>query len=192
MNDLVETALPEKVRLAFEGRSWLSGSELAAALGINDKTFRRHIANGEIGYISIGVGQKRETRRFFLQHAADFLRMRTNGFRPAPAIIVEVSSPTPKHEPSLPANQRRAIRGQKVYFIKAGDTVKIGIAKNPHDRLRTLQVARPERLELLAVIAGGEKREAALHRRFSKHSIGGEWFRLEGELKTWIEAGCQP
>lgn len=73
-----------------------------------------------------------------------------------------------------------------VYFIKCGPFVKIGVARNPRKRLSGLQVAQTEKLELIATTTGGEAREAALHKRFAKYHVRGEWFRFERRLAEYI------
>jgi hypothetical protein len=68
-----------------------------------------------------------------------------------------------------------------VYAIEANTgQVKIGRAKNAKKRLNGLQTGSPVELTLLA--AGetnhADRVEAYLHRRYGKHRIRGEWFRL--------------
>jgi hypothetical protein len=42
-----------------------------------------------------------------------------------------------------------------------------------------------------AVLGGaGVKDEARLHKHFAAYRLNGEWFRKEGEVAEWIEAGC--
>jgi hypothetical protein len=79
--------------------------------------------------------------------------------------------------------------GRFVYFIRAAKTgaIKIGFSKiDPACRLKQIQVSTPEPLELLAHIAGGPRKERALHRRFAALRIRGEWFRPESELLAFV------
>jgi hypothetical protein len=73
-----------------------------------------------------------------------------------------------------------------VYFVRAGDRVKIGKAKDVHKRLTDLQTSAPHKLELLAVAAGGYDEEGAYHRLFARSRLVGEWFRLDAEIVAEI------
>src|SRR5436853_7688747 len=76
----------------------------------------------------------------------------------------------------------------KTYFIQKGEygPVKIGRAAYPSKRLRELQVANPEKLQLLCTIDGDH--EAELHCLFDSYRLEGEWFRYDGAVAAWI---CQ-
>lgn len=70
-----------------------------------------------------------------------------------------------------------------VYFIAAvGGPIKIGLAVNPLDRLRSLQTAHPKKLRLLATVPGDHRAEAAYHQRFATHRLQGEWFAPHAEI----------
>jgi hypothetical protein len=86
------------------------------------------------------------------------------------------SSPQPK-EPSF------------IYFVVGGPFVKIGFSTSVRFRITSLQVGNPYRLSLLNSIPGDVDLERELHRRFSSYRAQGEWFRLEGDLATWIDGG---
>jgi hypothetical protein len=73
-----------------------------------------------------------------------------------------------------------------VYFIRLGDSVKIGTSKNLSGRLNTLSL-RPQNVMLL--LPGDWKIEHEYHDRFRQHWIQGEWFRYVGSLKTFINYG---
>ena len=83
----------------------------------------------------------------------------------------------------------KVVHGQ-IYFVGFRDYVKIGFTRGPLKyRLADLQTAAPERLAVLAVIDDGSTAsERALHKRFSAYRLEGEWFRFDGELKTFVEA----
>ena len=81
-----------------------------------------------------------------------------------------------------------------VYFIstKRKNVVKIGIANNPNKRLKTFQTANYEELIILRVIkvenrALAFKLETALHQKFKKYHIRGEWFKLTPTVINFIE-----
>ena len=77
-----------------------------------------------------------------------------------------------------------------IYFIKnkADAVIKIGYSKNAKKRLANLQTANPHELVLLGTIQGGLEHEAALHERFARSMLQGEWFRgdILGEVMAII------
>ena len=81
-----------------------------------------------------------------------------------------------------------------LYFISTTrkKVVKIGIANNPNKRLKTFQTANHEELIILRVIkvenrALAFKLETALHQKFKKYHIRGEWFKLTPTVIDFIE-----
>ena len=81
-----------------------------------------------------------------------------------------------------------------VYFIanQRKTVVKIGIANNPQKRLKTFQTANHEELIILRILKVKNRTEAfqietALHRKFIKHHIRGEWFKLNRTIQYFIE-----
>lgn len=68
--------------------------------------------------------------------------------------------------------------GQCVYFIQAvhGGPIKIGMSESPERRLSDLQVGSPYKLRIIGIAAGGQPREASLHKRLAAHRLHGEWF----------------
>lgn len=76
----------------------------------------------------------------------------------------------------------------KVYFIAAGEHVKIGhTTGDPAKRMEGLQVGCPFKMKLLGTIPGTREVERALHSRFRSSALGGEWFSLTGRVKELIE-----
>jgi len=73
-----------------------------------------------------------------------------------------------------------------IYFIKAGNCVKIGYSKNPTARLKELQTGNSKKLKLLCTIPGDFKTEAALHEVYKANKQQGEWFSYTGKLKNSI------
>ena len=65
--------------------------------------------------------------------------------------------------------------------------VKIGSAKNPKKRMAESRTGNPKRLELLAVMPGGEREERELHREFRDLRRRGEWYRCVGPLRAQIK-----
>lgn len=74
----------------------------------------------------------------------------------------------------------------KIYFVKNGDAVKIGVSKNPEQRMSELSVSSNGAIQLLAVLDGGHGDEKEFHRKFSRYLIRGEWFKYQGELAKFI------
>jgi hypothetical protein len=74
-----------------------------------------------------------------------------------------------------------------VYFIDAGDLIKIGRSADPIRRMGTLQAGTGKLLSLLLTIPNGN-REREFHERFSRLRARGEWFRKGPELLEFIEA----
>ncbi len=75
-----------------------------------------------------------------------------------------------------------------VYFVRAGERVKIGRAVDLRQRFRGLQTAHPEALSLMLSIPAHVALEDAIHQRFQHLREQGEWFRLAPDLVTFIEA----
>ncbi len=72
-----------------------------------------------------------------------------------------------------------------VYFIQGEITgcVKIGVARDPALRLKTLQTGCAERLFLIRSLPGDRRLERWLHKRFAALRVRGEWFRFSSEMK---------
>ncbi len=82
-----------------------------------------------------------------------------------------------------------------LYFIanQRKTVVKIGIANSPQKRLKTFQTANYEELIILRVIKLKNRTEAfsletALHKKFKRFHIRGEWFKLNSTIKSFIES----
>jgi hypothetical protein len=75
-----------------------------------------------------------------------------------------------------------------VYAIQAGSFIKIGIARNPFERLADIQTAHPEDLRLVAALPCLTPRavEGALHRLFVNRRKRGEWFALDVKLCAFL------
>jgi Meiotically up-regulated gene 113 len=100
----------------------------------------------------------------------------------------------PRHRPHKTNAARRGMAGELVYFVRAGDAVKIGRTGNLAARLKALATGSAVVLELLAAVPGGARLEARLHRRWRHLRLRGEWFRADEELLRSIreEAGGRP
>lgn len=93
----------------------------------------------------------------------------------------------PKSPPTIPPpEKKRRKRACFIYFLRDGDLVKIGRSTNPTGRMRNMAIGNGRKLEMLAIMPGDHKRESALHRRFHKHHIRGEWFHLAAPVLKYI------
>lgn len=79
-----------------------------------------------------------------------------------------------------------------IYFIAAGDFVKIGFTTSPVGRIRSIKTATPLPLKILHHQRGTMKQERELHRRFAAIRVRGEWFRKTPELLDYIEEIKKP
>ena len=73
-----------------------------------------------------------------------------------------------------------------VYFMRSGDFVKIGPAKNVKARLSEHRTSNPI-AEIVATLDGGRTLERQLHQTFKNFRHDREFFRFEGTLKEYVE-----
>lgn len=73
-----------------------------------------------------------------------------------------------------------------IYFVRAGDHVKIGHSNNHQGRLSALQTGHHENLRVVGVVPGSQQDEKKMHKRFAKYRARGEWFKIEGELAAFL------
>ena len=76
-----------------------------------------------------------------------------------------------------------------VYFIStvSDGPIKIGTTRQMDLRLKAVQAANHEELNLIVALPGSYKQEAMLHRAFCRDHIRGEWFRRTPELLRVID-----
>jgi hypothetical protein len=74
-----------------------------------------------------------------------------------------------------------------LYFVTAGDAVKIGRTTNFGTRLRHIQAHNHEHVECVVLLKGEGWRERGYHRRFRGHHLRGEWFERCPEIEAEIE-----
>jgi hypothetical protein len=78
---------------------------------------------------------------------------------------------------------------QSVYFVKCHDFVMIGYSSvSVAGRISSLQAGTPYALALVGTISAPRSCEAYLHKRFAKQRVRGEWFTLDAELQSFIDA----
>lgn len=81
-------------------------------------------------------------------------------------------------------DEARAVRVDVVYYVRAGDRIKIGTSGNPRGRLAALHWD-----QLLAFERGGRTLEQRRHAQFSSDRFpGSEWFRSSTALTAHIAA----
>ena len=81
--------------------------------------------------------------------------------------------------------QKRARRGQDLYFIQMAMTgdIKIGRSGDVEARLRELQVGSPHKLRIIIHLPNQGHLERQMHQHLDRHRLRvgkGEWFREEG------------
>lgn len=69
-------------------------------------------------------------------------------------------------------------RGSVVYFLQSedGGPIKIGRSDDVAKRILQMQMARPDKLVLLAAVPGEYADETRIHRAFAAERVYGEWF----------------
>lgn len=84
------------------------------------------------------------------------------------------------------AKARECARDGYVYCARSGGKIKIGFSTAPEARIEQLATGNPD-IELLGYIPGTIKLETALHKRFAKSRVAGEWFTLSKEVSLWVD-----
>lgn len=75
-----------------------------------------------------------------------------------------------------------------IYFITHDEKyVKIGIAKDPRERLSQLQIGNPIRLKLWFAVDGNEFTEKGLHVTWNEWRIMGEWFEFSQPIRDFMK-----
>lgn len=120
---------------------------------------------------------------------------RLGGERSLP--MIQSSDITPDMILAIKAPLRRQSEfpeGELVYFIGSeGRFVKIGYSNKLAKRYVDLQCSTPYRLNLLATLRGGTRKdEKRYHHRFAEHRVVGEWFNLHADIKEEIDQLRQP
>lgn len=78
-----------------------------------------------------------------------------------------------------------------VYFIRvmrADGPVKIGVSRRPQNRLLTMRACCPDRLDLAAILEGGETLERRFHAAFHADHLHHEWFSGSAKMDDTIAA----
>lgn len=92
----------------------------------------------------------------------------------------------------VPAGARPSPVEEIVYFLRAGEFIKIGkTTGDPSSRVAQLQTGCPFPIEVLATMPGGRGREAKLHKKFAALRAHGEWFHASPVLMAFIDGLSQ-
>lgn len=79
-----------------------------------------------------------------------------------------------------------------VYFVQAGEFIKIGTTTNLRARIAALQNGSPFPITLLHTLPGACEKERAIQKHFYEFRIRGEWYEDAPELRRFIEKGIVP
>ncbi len=74
-----------------------------------------------------------------------------------------------------------------IYFIRGENTIKIGISKNPKQRLKAHQTSNSYNLEMIGYIKGNLAGEKRIQKCLEQHNIRGEWFYDCEEVRNYID-----
>ena len=79
-------------------------------------------------------------------------------------------------------------KGDFVYFIEAvgTDKIKIGVSKEPEERLKQLSTGSVVPLKLLGKVPGDAKTEKELQSKFDHFRHDKEWFFASKELREYV------
>lgn len=81
----------------------------------------------------------------------------------------------------------RLMMQRYIYFIEAGEFVKIGFTNSIDVRLSALQVGSPHPLKVLCLVPGTRDDEKFLQRAFCVERYRGEWFYLTSLIRRCVE-----
>jgi hypothetical protein len=92
-------------------------------------------------------------------------------------------------QPLLPFAGSAGSKGY-IYFATDGEFVKIGWTGiwPPTARVAKQQTGNGRPLWILGCIPGTQRAERGYHKRFARHRVRGEWFRLTPDLEQFIRA----
>lgn len=76
-----------------------------------------------------------------------------------------------------------------VYMFYSAGKIKIGMSRDPIQRLDALNNSSSVPVQLVWVSFGTRRDEGILHKRFKTDRLNGEWFRLSDEIRTFINSG---
>jgi hypothetical protein len=78
-----------------------------------------------------------------------------------------------------------------IYFIRAGEFVKIGQSRRWKERMANMQVGSAYTIVPLLVLIGEPELEGKLHNRFRADHFRGEWFHMGPGIVAFIKANLK-
>lgn len=140
----------------------------ATARGVEPERAARHAMDGN-------YGDRLRVRDDMWERHSIVLRRRLEELQPPGANFTAFDTHAPEQ---LEFWGSRLSASTYVYFIQDGERgpVKIGLSKQPTQRLQKLQTGNPRELLLRHVIPGDRAVEHGLHQRFAPARIRREWF----------------
>lgn len=75
-----------------------------------------------------------------------------------------------------------------IYFLRAGEFVKIGKSKRWKSRMSNMQVGSPYTIVPLLILVGPPIIEKKLHNQFRHDHFRGEWFRMSQAIRNFIKS----
>lgn len=90
------------------------------------------------------------------------------------------------------AQVRRAVKAAEsertfIYFLRAGEFVKIGQSKRWRIRREQMQIGSPYTIVPLLVLIDEPKLERKLHNKFRASHFRGEWFHMGPAISAFIK-----
>lgn len=158
-------------------RTWNGkGSLVAFVVSLNLR--RRHLTSSQKAVVAVDILPLLE------QEARERQREAANRARELTGFAKELADASPLVRQNIQrADQRldelRANR--RVYFIRDGDELKVGIAVDPDARLSSIKTSRPNAV-LLGDIAWIPGAESLLYDLLKPHHIDGEWYKAADEV----------
>lgn len=87
---------------------------------------------------------------------------------------------------NLEAAIARQPRTDGVYFVKAGNAIKIGYSICITDRMVNLQTGNHEKLQLLGLLNIEQRYERLIRAQFEHLHLHNEWFRDDPEIRLYL------
>jgi len=87
-----------------------------------------------------------------------------------------------------PVKKGRKTRVTKLYALKVGDFVKIGVADDLKARIACIQTNCPLEVELLGYVNAMQSVESAIHGLIASERARGEWFHFRGIVLVVVTA----
>lgn len=169
----------------FDGQPWRGAHHGTAPFILDVIPSKEHPGYWHVHATDVAAQSLTETRRpmakaLVVYAVSDYCAHRAFAWAPSAA----------KPSPGTNRARRRSPKRPVVYFVRAGEFVKIGTATDAAKRLTELQTGCPYELSLAKTIPGSIKEEQHLHGRFAhlRSRPSGEWFHYRDDLRAFVEA----